>query len=86
VRTLFDLYKEGEQTVYEMLHLHGAFDESRAEQLFKTLEGVCRRRSLPPGWKVRYMAGSARDPALGRRLASAHARGHYSFELSPPPE
>ena len=86
VRTLFDLYKEGEQTVYEMLHLHGAFDESRAEQLFKTLEQVCRRRSLPPGWKVRYMAGSVRDPGLGRRLAGAHSRGRYSFELQPPPE
>lgn len=85
VRTLFDLYKEGEETVYEMLHLHGAYDETRAEQLFRTLEQVCRRRSLPPGWKVRFMAGSVRDPALGARLASAHSRGSYSFELTPPP-
>ena len=85
VRTLFDLYKEGEETVYEMLHLHGDFDETRAEQLFRTLEKVCRRRSLPPGWKVRFMAGSVRDPALGPRLAGAHSRGRYSFELGPPP-
>lgn len=86
VRTLFDLYKEGEETVYEMLHLHGDFDESRAEQLFKTLEGVCRRRSIPPGWKVTYMAGSVRDPLLGRRLAGAHSKGRYSFDLVPPAE
>ncbi len=85
VRTLFDLYKEGEQTVTEMLHLHGAFDAARAEQLLRTLEAVCRRRALPPGWKVRYLAGSARDPKLGARLAEAHARGRFSFELEPPP-
>ena len=85
VRTLFDLYREGEQVVYEMLHLQGAFDEGRAQQLLRTLEGVCRRRTLPPGWKVRYLAGSARDPELGRRLAAAHARGRFSFELEPPP-
>jgi hypothetical protein len=86
VRTLFDLYKEGEETVYEMLHLHGAFDESRAEHLFRTLEEVCRRRSLPAGWKVTYLAGSVRDPELGRRLATAHSRGRYSFDLVPPAE
>jgi hypothetical protein len=86
VRTLFDLYKEGEETVTEMLHLHGAFDESRAEHLLKTLEAVCRRRSLPAGWKVTFMAGSVRDPDLGRLLATAHARGRYSFDLVPPAE
>lgn len=86
VRTLFDLYKEGEETVYEMLHLHGEFDETRAQALFKTLEEVCRRRSLPPGWKVTYMAGSVRDPQLGRRLAGAHSKGRYSFDLTPPAE
>jgi hypothetical protein len=85
VRTLFDLYKEGEETVYEMLHLHGAFDESRAEHLFRTLEGVCRRRSLPAGWKVTFLAGSVRDPELGRQLATAHSRGRYSFDLAAPP-
>jgi hypothetical protein len=85
VRTLFDLYKEGEQVVYEMLHLRGTFDEGRAERLLRTLEDVCRRRTLPPGWKVRYLAGSARDPELGRRLAAAHAKGRFSFELEPPP-
>ena len=86
VRTLFDLYKEGEETVYEMLHLHGDFDESRAQHLFETLEAVCRRRSLPSGWKVTYMAGSVRDPELGRRLAAAHSQGRYSFDLVPPAE
>jgi hypothetical protein len=85
VRTLFDLYKEGEQTVYEMLHLHGEFDEARAQQLFRTLEAVCRRRNLPEGWKVRFLAGSARDPKLGPRLADAHARGRFTYELQPPP-
>jgi hypothetical protein len=85
VRTLFDLYKEGEQTVYEMLHLYGEFDEARARQLFGTLERVCRRRTLPPGWKVCYLAGSVRDPKLGRRLAAEHAKGRFSFDLTPPP-
>jgi len=84
VRTLFDLYKEGEETVYELLHLHGSFEPSRAELLFKTLEGVCRRRSLPEGWKVTFMAGSVHDPELGRQLQDAHARGRYSFDLVPP--
>ena len=86
VRTLFDLYKEGEETVYEMLHLRGAYDETRAQQLFKTLEEVCRRRSLPPGWKVTFMAGSMSDPELGRLLMGAHSRGRYSFDLVPPAE
>ena len=54
--------------------------------LFKTLEEVCRRRSLPSGWKVTFMAGSVRDPDLGRRLAGAHSRGRYSFDLVPPAE
>lgn len=85
VRTLFDLYKEGDSVVYEMLHLRGTFDEGRAERLLRTLEEVCRRRTLPPGWKVRYVAGSVRDPELGRRLAAAHAKGRFSFELEPPP-
>jgi len=84
VRTLFDLYKEGEQTVTEMLHLYGSFDEGRARQLFRTLEAVCGRRTLPPGWKVRYLAGSVRDPQLGRRLAATHAEGRYTFDLEPP--
>jgi hypothetical protein len=84
VRTLFDLYKEGEETVYEMLHLHGAYDESRAQHLFRTLEEVCRRRNLPPGWKIKYMAGSTNDPELGPRLAQLHAAGRFTFELTPP--
>lgn len=82
VRTLFDLYKEGEQTVYEELRLHGAFDERRALNLFQTLEEVCRRRMLPSGWKVRYLAGSPRDPQLGQRLARAYPAGKFSFEFA----
>lgn len=85
VRTLFDLYKEGESVVYEMLHLRGTFDPGRAQKLLRTLEEVCRRRTLPPGWKVRYLAGSVGDPELGRRLAAVHAQGRFSFELEPPP-
>ncbi len=81
-RTLFDLYKEGEQTVYETLNLCGAFDEARAQALFRTLEEVCRRRALPAGWKIRYLAGSARDPELGPRLADAWPKGKYSFDFA----
>jgi hypothetical protein len=86
VRTLFDLYKEGEQRVTELLHLQGAYDEARARRLFATLETVCRRRALPEGWKVQYLAGSTRDPDLGRRLAELHAKGRFSYELAPPPQ
>lgn len=81
VRTLFDLYKEGEQTVYEKLSLHGAFDEDRAQHLFRTLEEVCRRRMLPAGWKVRFVAEAPANPELGPRLAGAYARGKFSFEF-----
>ena len=79
-RTLFDLYKEGEQVVYENLRLHGAYDEARARQLFQTLEAICRRRTLPPEWAVRFLVTAPGDPGLGERLAEAHRAGRYSFE------
>lgn len=79
-RTLYDLYKEGEQAVYENLRLHGAFEEARARQLFKTLEAICRRRSLPPEWVVRFLATTPGDPGLGEKLAEAHRTGRYGFE------
>lgn len=80
-RTLFDLYREGEQTVYDRLNLLGEFDKDRALLLFKTLDAVCRRRSLLSGWKVCYRAGSARNPTLARRLARAYPRGQYAFDF-----
>lgn len=79
-RTLYDLYKEGEQVVYENLRLHGAYDEARAKQLFKTLEAICRRRALPPDWTVRFLATTPGDPALGAKLAEAHRAGRWPFE------
>ena len=48
-----------------------------------TLEKVCGRKSLPPGWKVRYLAGSPLDPNLGPRLASLHSSGRFSYEFVP---
>jgi len=85
-RTLFDLYREGEQTVYERLNLLGEFDRERALHLFRLLESVCRRRTLPTGWKVCYQAASARDPGLGRRLARAYPRGLHPFDFEASPE
>lgn len=79
-RTLFDLYKEGEQAVYENLRLHGGYDEGRARQLFKVLEGICRRRTLPPDWAVRFLVTTPGDPGLGEKLARAHAAGRWPFE------
>ncbi len=85
-RTLFDLYREGEQTVYDRLNLLGQFDRERAMLLFRTLEAVCLRRTLLPGWKVCYQASSARDPGLGRRLARACPAGGFSFRFEAAPE
>jgi hypothetical protein len=80
VRTLFDLYKEGEQVVYENLRLQGTYDDARARQLFKTLEAICRRRTLPDGWSVRFLATTAGSPGLAAKLAEAHRAGRYGFE------
>jgi len=82
VRTLFDHHKEGEQTVYESIRLQGAFDNSRAKQLLQTLERMCKRRSLPPGWKVRFVLDPDFDPSFMMKLAAVHAAGKWSYELS----
>lgn len=82
VRTLFDHHKEGEQTVYETLRLQGAFDNARAKQLLGTLEQICRRRSLPQGWKVRYVLEPEVDPSFTMRLMAVHAAGKFTYELS----
>ncbi len=85
-RTLFDLCREGEQAVCDRLNLLGEFHKDRAQHLFRILETVCRRRTLPAGWKIRYLASSARDPSLGRRLARVYPRGQFSFEFEASPE
>jgi len=82
VRTLFDHHKEGEQTVYESIRLQGAFDNSRAKQLLMTLEQMCKRRSLPPGWRIRFVLEPEFDPAFAMKLAAVHAAGKWSYELS----
>jgi hypothetical protein len=82
VRTLFDHHKEGEQTVFESIRLQGKFDNARAKQLLQTLEQMCRRRSLPPGWKVRFVLEPAFDADFAMKLAAVHAAGKWSFELS----
>src|SRR6185436_7190223 len=75
-------HKEGEQTVYESIRLQGAFDNSRAKQLLQTLERMCKRRSLPPGWKVRFVLDPDFDPSFMMKLAAVHAAGKWSYELS----
>ena len=82
VRTLFDHHKEGEQTVYESIRLQGAFDNARAKQLLQTLEQMCKRRSLPPGWKVRYVLDPQPDPGFVMRLMAVHAAAKFTYELS----
>ncbi len=81
-RTLFDHHKEGEQTVYESIRLQGAFDNGRAKQLLQTLEQVCRRRSLPPGWRIRYVLDPEVPSDFVMRLLAVHAAGKFSYELS----
>ena len=82
MRTLFDHHKEGEQTVYESLRLQGAFDNPRAKQLLQTLEQMCKRRSLPAGWKVRYVVDPGTDPNFVMKLMAVHAAAKFSYELS----
>ncbi|HEX7896981.1 MAG TPA: hypothetical protein VF950_04440 [Planctomycetota bacterium] len=81
VRTLFDLYKEGDQRVYESLTLHGGYEESRALQLMRTLAGICRRRTLPGDWKVRFQVGSPKEPATAAQVLELHAKGRHPFEM-----
>ena len=82
VRTLFDHHKEGEQTVYESIRLQGAFDNARAKLLLQTLDQMCKRRSLPPGWKVRYVIDPEFDPTFVMKLLAVHAAGKFTFEVS----
>jgi hypothetical protein len=82
VRTLFDHHKEGEQTVYESLRLQGGFDSVRAKQLLQTLDQMCRRRSLPAGWKLRFVMDPEPDPDFAMRLLAVHAAGKFPYELS----
>jgi hypothetical protein len=80
-RTLFDQYREGEQSVTETLRLAGGYDEGRARGLLAVLDGMVRRRALPPGWTVRFAATSPETPDLAARVASLHAKGRHAYEF-----
>jgi len=82
VRTLFDHHKEGEQTVYESLRLQGGFDNARAKLLLQTLEQMCKRRSLPQGWRTRYVLDPVPSADFVMKLMAVHAAARFSFELS----
>lgn len=82
VRTLFDHHKEGEQAVYESIRLQGTFDNSRAKTLLQTLEQMCKRRSLPAGWTVKYVLDAEFDPNFMMRLRAVHAAGKFTYELA----
>lgn len=84
VRTLFDVFQEGEQKVYEHLTLHGEYEEGRAKELLRTLQSICRRRSLPPDWTVRFQAESPKLPATAEKLLALHAAGRHPFEMGYP--
>jgi hypothetical protein len=80
-RTLFDLYKEGDQRVYETLTLQGSYEESRAARLLRTLAAICRRRTLPEGWAVRFQVASPKEPATAAQVLELHAKGKHPFEM-----
>lgn len=80
-RTLFDQYREGEQSVTETLRLHGGYEETRARGLLSVLDGMVRRRALPPGWTVRFSATSPEAPELAARIAALHAKGRHAYEF-----
>jgi hypothetical protein len=82
-RTLYDLYREGEQSVTETLRLQGPWDEARGRHLLSVLETVRRRRKLPDGWTLRYAATSPGDAGLVEKLGALHAKGRYGYELGP---
>jgi hypothetical protein len=84
VRTLFDRHNDEQQTVFESLRLQGSFENGRARQLLQTLEQICRRRSLPSGWKLRYELSGGVDPDFAMRLLAVHAAGKFAYELSLP--
>jgi len=82
VRTLYDHHKEGEHAVIEAIRLQGTFDHGRARLFLQTLEQMCRRRSLPPGWKVRYRLEPDLDPDFVMRIAAVHAAGKFSYDFT----
>jgi len=86
VRTLFDLFTDGEEAVTDRLELRGAYDEERARALLRTLEAITRRRAVPEGWRVRYRVTAA-DPELAGRLAALLGRAPRRFDIEegPPP-
>jgi hypothetical protein len=81
VRTLFDLHKEGDQRVYETLEVLGEWDEERGRELLQTLGAICARRSLPPGWAVRFQLSSPKSPDTAVELLRLHAKGRHAFEM-----
>ena len=84
VRTLFDDYREAEQTVGDTIRLQGSYDAARGDNLLRTLDRIIRRRSLPPGWKTQVLLLPAEGPDLALRLKRAHA-GKYSYDLDVAP-
>ena len=78
---LFDQVDEEAKRVTENVELRGEFEEKRASRLLQTLDAVCRRRTVPPGLGIQYIANSPRDPDLTMRLAMLHAKGRYAFEF-----
>ncbi len=83
VRTLFDLFTEGEEAVTDRLELRGAYDEARAERLLRTLDAITKRREVPPGWTVRYAVSSA-DPELFPKLTALHRKRPHPYEFQLP--
>lgn len=80
-RTLFDLYKEGDQRVYETLTLRGGYDEARAAGLLRVLAAICRRRAPPEGWAVRFQVSSPKEPSTALKVLEFHRRGKHPFEM-----
>ena len=51
-------------------------------QLLQTLETICKRRSLPPGWKTRFVLDPQPAPDFVMKLMAVHAAAKFSFDLS----
>ena len=82
VRTMYDHHKEAEQTVYEAIRIQGTFDHGRARKLLQTLEAMCKRRSLLPGWKVKFRLEPELDPDFVMRILAIHAASRFSYDFT----
>jgi len=81
-RTLFERFDEEKTTVADSVVLRGTFDEERARALLFTLQRMTLRRTVQPGWTVRYELESPQGPALLEPVAALYAKERGPKRLS----